>query len=51
MEDINSSDGSYHDLISKEMLIDICDVIQTHTNINRREASYKICDRIRQRKL
>ena len=31
------------------MLKDISDKSQTHTNINRREARYKIRDRIRQR--
>ena len=48
MEDINSGDESYHDLISTEMLEDICDGSQTHPNVNRREARYKIRDRIRQ---
>ena len=33
------------------MLHDICDGNQTHPDVNRREASYKIRDRIRQRKL
>ena len=49
MEDINSGDESDHDLISTEMLEDIRDRSQTHPNINRREARYKIRDRIRQR--
>ena len=31
------------------MLEYICDGSQTHTNVNRREASYKIRDRIRKR--
>ena len=31
------------------MLEDIRDVIQYHPNVNQREASYKICDRIKQR--
>ena len=44
-----SGDESDHDLISTEMLEDIRDGSQTHPNVNRREASYKICDRIRQR--
>ena len=48
MEDINSGDESDHDLISTEMLEDICDGSQTHPNVNRREAHYKIRDRIRQ---
>ena len=49
MENINSGYESDHDLISKEMLEDICDGSQTHSNVNRREARYKICDRVRQR--
>ena len=50
MDAINSGDESDHDIISTEMLKDIRDVSQTHPNVNRREASYKIRDRIRQRK-
>ena len=42
MEDINSGDESDHDLISTEMLEGICDGSQTHPNVNRREARYKI---------
>ena len=49
MENINSGDESDHDLISTEMLEDIRDGIQTHPNVNKREARYKIRDRIRQR--
>ena len=49
MENINSGDESDHDLISTEMLEEICDGSQTHQNINRRESRYKIRDRIRQR--
>ena len=49
MENINSGDDSDHDLISTKMLEDIRDGSQTHSNNNRREARYKICDRIRQR--
>ena len=45
---IYSGDDSDHDLISTEMLDDICDRSQTHPNINRREARYKIRDCIRQ---
>ena len=48
MDAINSGDDSDHDLISTEMLEDICDWSQTHPNVNRREARYKIRDRIRQ---
>ena len=50
MDAINSSDESDHDLISTEMLEDIRDRSQTHPNFNKREACYKIRDRIRQRK-
>ena len=38
-EDMDSMDYGYesdHDLISTEMLEDICDGSQTHTNVNRR---------------
>ena len=49
MDAINSGDESDHDLISTEMLEDIRDRSQTHPNVNRREACYKIRDRIRQR--
>ena len=48
MENINSGDESDHDLISTEMLEDIRDGSQTHPNVNKREARYKIRDRIRQ---
>ena len=51
MENINSGDGSDHDLISTEMLEDIRDGSHTHPNVNRIEARYKICDRVRQRQL
>ena len=49
MENISPGDESDHDLISMEMLEDIRDGSQTHTNVNRREARYKIRDCIRQR--
>ena len=49
MENINSGDESYHDIISTEMLEDIRGGSQTHTNVNRREARYEIRDCIRQR--
>ena len=42
-------DESDHDLISTEMLEDIRDRSQSHPNINKIEARYKICDCIRQR--
>ena len=48
MDAMNSSDESDHDLISTEMLEDICDGNQTHPNVNRREARYKIRDCFRQ---
>ena len=49
MENINAGDESDHDIISTDMLEDIRDGSQTHPNVNKREARYKICDRIRQR--
>ena len=50
MENLDSNEKSDHDLISMEMLHDICDGSQTHPNVNKREERYKIHDRIRQRK-
>ena len=50
MDAINFGDDSDHDIISTEMLHDICDGSQTHPNVNKREARYKIRDHIRQRK-
>ena len=49
MDAINSGDESDHDLISTEMLHDICDRIQALPNLNRREVCYKIRDLISQR--
>ena len=49
MENLDSNDESDHDLISTEMLEDIRDISQTHPNVNKREARYKICDRVRQK--
>ena len=49
MENINSGDESDRDPISMEMLEDIRDGSQTHPNVNRREARYKMRDRIRQK--
>ena len=49
MDAMNSGDESYHNFISTEMLEDICDGSQTHPNVNRRGAHYKIRHRIRQR--
>ena len=51
MENISSGDKSVYNLISTEILEDICDGSQTHLNVNRREAHYKIRDRIRQTQL
>ena len=49
MENLDSNDKLDHDLISTEMLEDIRSGSQTHPNVNKREARYKICDRIRQK--
>ena len=46
MDSVNESD---HDIISTEMLEDVCDRSQTRPNVNRREARYKIRDHIKQR--
>ena len=51
MKNINSGDESDHDLISTEMLKDICDGSETHLSVNRRESRYKKRYCIRQRKL
>ena len=48
-ENMNYGDESDHDLISTDILEDIRDGSQNHTNVNKREACYKICYRIRQR--
>ena len=48
MDAINSGDESDHDLVSTVMLEDIRDGSQTHPNVNRREARYKIRYRSRQ---
>ena len=51
-EEIDAIDYGYdsdHDLISTEMLENICDRIQFHPNVNQREACYKILDHIKQR--
>ena len=50
MDMMDSGVESYHDIISTEMLEDICDESQSHPNINRREACYKVHDIIRQTK-
>ena len=48
MDAMDSSDELYHDPISTEMLEDICDGSQSHPNVNRIEARYKIRDLIKQ---
>ena len=42
-------DESDDEPISTEMVEDIHDGSQSHPNVNRREACYKICDPINQR--
>ena len=51
MENLDSTDESDHDLISTEMLQYIRDGSQTHQNVNKMEARYKIRDCIRHRQL
>ena len=48
MDTMDYGDESNNDLISTEMLEDIRDGSQTHSDVNRREARYKMRDRIRQ---
>ena len=43
---INYDDESDHDIISTEILEDICDEKKTHPYVNKREARYKIRDRV-----
>ena len=47
MDAINYGDESDFDLISNEMLEEIRGGSQTHLNVNKREAHYKIRDRVR----
>ena len=49
MENIYSNEKSNHDLISTEMLEDICDRSQTHLTVNKMEARYEIRDRVRRK--
>ena len=49
MDAMDYGDDSDHDIISTDVLEEIHDGIQTHPNVNRREARYKISDRINQR--
>ena len=46
---MDSGDESDHEPISTEMLEYIRDRSQSHLSVNRREAHYKIRDRIRQK--
>ena len=46
---MDSRNKSDHDLISTEMAEDIRDGSQSHPNVNRRKACYKMCDHIKQR--
>ena len=48
MENLGSNEQLDHDLIYKEMLEYIRDGSQTHLNINKRKARYKIRDHIKQ---
>ena len=47
MDAMDSGNDSDHDLISTEILEYIRDDSQTYPNFNRREAHYKLCDRIK----
>ena len=49
MNVMDSGDESDHEPMYTEMLEYICDISQSHPNINNREARYNIGDRIRQR--
>ena len=46
---MDSGDQSDYDLISTEMLEETHDGSQIHLNVNKREARYKIRDRIKQK--
>ena len=49
IENIDSNENSDNDHISTETLNDIRDGSQTHPNVNKREARYKIRDCVRQK--
>ena len=49
MENLDEKEKSDHDLISLETLEDIRDGSQTRQTVNKREARWKIRDRIKQR--
>ena len=44
-------DESDHDLLSTEMLEDICGGSQYQSNVNKRESRYKLRNHIKQRQL
>ena len=46
---MDSGDESDHDIISTDMLEDICDRSQSHPNVNNIESHYKIRDHNKQR--
>ena len=46
MENLDSNEKFNHDLISMEMLEDICDGSKTHPTVNKREARYEIRERV-----
>ena len=48
MDAMGSGDKSEDEPMSTEVLEEICDGSQSHPSVNRREASYKIRDRIKQ---
>ena len=50
MDTIDSVDESDDESMSTEMLEDIRDSSKSHLSVNRREAHYRICYRIKQRK-
>ena len=47
MDEMVYSDESDDDPISTSMLEEICDGFKSHPNVNRKEACYKICNRIK----
>ena len=47
MDEKSSCDDTDAELMSMDMLEDICDGSQSHLSINSREALYKIRDRIK----
>ena len=51
MKNLNSNGESYHNIISTEMLEDICDTSQTNHKVNKSEAHDKIRTRNRLRQL